>query len=154
MIHAFFLLAYLVFFLLAFFGLRVSGYDFPHSIGGFDFLLLCLATFRLTALVNEDKVFHFARAPFVTEKCVTAADGTKTMEEKPAGRGVRRVIGELLLCPWCSGIWIATLLAFARMIFPDAASVLLLVLATAAGAILFQIVGKLMDRARESLKGQ
>ena len=150
MIHAFFLIGYLLLFLAAFFGLRASGYNFPHPISSFDFILLCLATFRLTLLVTEDKVFHFLRAPFVSEKRVKGPDGEETVEEKPCGRGVQRVIGELLLCPWCSGIWIATLLVFARMIFPDAAHLLLLVLSTAAGGILIQIGAKFVDQMRKS----
>lgn len=150
MIHAFFLLGYLLLFLLVFAFLRISGYDFPHPISGFDFLLLCLGTFRLTALVTEDKVFRFLRAPFVTEEHVKGPDGEKIVEEKPCGRGVRRVIGELLLCPWCAGIWIATLLVFVRMLFPDAGQLLLLVLGTAAGGILVQIGEKFVDQARKN----
>jgi uncharacterized protein DUF1360 len=152
MIHALFLVTYLILVIAVFVYLRAASYLFPNPVSALDFLLLCLATFRLTALITEDRIFRFLRAPFVTENTVQAEDGTKTVKEKPAGRGVRRVIGELILCPWCAGIWIATVLVFARILFPDAASALLLVLSAAAGAILIQIAGKLMDRAREFLK--
>lgn len=149
MVHALFLLAYLLLFLLVFALLHASGYGLPHPIGGLDLLLLCMATFRLTELITEDKVFQFLRAPFVTVKTVHVRGGGKTIEEKPAGRGVRRVIGELLLCPWCAGLWIATLLTFAYMRFPDVAYVLLLIMSVAAGGVLLQIVGKFVDEARQ-----
>ena len=44
------------------------------------------------------------RAPFVSyeEKA-----GRGELNEKPRGTGLRRAVGELLVCPYCVGNWIA-----------------------------------------------
>jgi hypothetical protein len=42
------------------------------------------------------------------------------VEEKPRGRGVRRAIGELLVCPFCLGQWVATGILAALAVAPRA----------------------------------
>src|SRR5947207_2672669 len=110
--YSFFLLTYLTLWALFFLSMRWLGFGWPHHVDGIDLLLLCLATFRLTEVVTEEKVARCLRAPFCTVHKVEGPDGTFLEEEVPTGRGVRRVAGEMLLCSWCTGIWIATLLTF------------------------------------------
>ena len=153
MLHALFLLIYLALFALLLSLLRLSGAAWPSHVSGLDFLLLCFATFRLTHLLTEERIARCIRAPFVVRKTITNPDGTRKEEEEPVGHGLRRVIGELLICPWCSGVWIATLLTFFHVLVPRTAHIFLLALATAAGAILIETIAKLFDRARASLGG-
>jgi hypothetical protein len=123
----------------------------PAWIDGGDFLILCLATFRLTSVVSEEKVARCLRAPFCKKVTVEDEDGTLREEEVPYEGGLRKTMGELILCPWCTGIWIATALTFFWLLAPGIARVCALAFAVAAGGLLFQILAKLMDRTRESI---
>jgi hypothetical protein len=127
------------------------GFAWPDRVNGIDFLLLCLATFRLTEVVTEEKVARCLRAPFCELKTTAGPDGSEVQEEVPMGRGVRRVAGELLLCPWCMGIWIATLLTFFWIAVPGLARLVMIAFGAAAGGLLFQILAKLIDHTRKSL---
>ena len=57
----------------------------------------------------------------------------------------------MILCPWCVGVWVATLLVFAYVLYPGPARVVLLAFGIAAGGVLFTILVKLLDRTRQAL---
>lgn len=123
----------------------------PVSVPAVDLLLLSLATFRLTELVTEEKVASWLRAPFCEQRIVVQPDGTEEIEEVPIGNGLRRATGEMILCPWCAGVWIATFLCFLYILLPGFARVVLIAFGAAAGGLILQILTKLMDRKRNSL---
>lgn len=123
----------------------------PRAIAPMDLLLLSLATYRLTQVLTEEKVAACLRSPFCEVKRVRQQDGTVKEEEVPRGTGLRHVAGELILCPWCTGIWIATLSTFAFVLAPGAARIVLTVFAVAAAGLIFQILAKLMDQTRHTL---
>jgi hypothetical protein len=150
-LYAVFLLTYLVVWGLFFLSMRQMGESWPQQVSGIDLLLLSLASFRLTAIVTEEKVARSLRAPFCERIVITKSDGTAAEEEVPAGRGLRRAAGEMILCPWCAGVWIATLLVFFWILLPGISRVVLLAFSVAAGGLLLEIMAKLMDRTRESL---
>jgi hypothetical protein len=150
-LYGVFLLTYCALWILFLLAMAVSGRPWPEEVSGIDLLLLSLATFRLTEIVTEEKVARCIRAPFCERVVVTKPDGTQDYEERPKGQGLRRVAGELILCPWCTGIWIATLLCFFWLLIPGLARVLMTVFAVAAGGLFFQILTKLMDRKRQSI---
>jgi hypothetical protein len=149
--YAVFLLTYLAAWSLFLVAIHLMGRGWPQQVSGIDLLLLSLATFRLTAIVTEEKVARSLRAPFCEFIVVNRPDGTEVEEEVPAGRGLRRVAGEMILCPWCAGVWIATLLLFFWILLPGVSRAVLLAFSAAAGGLLFEILAKLMDRIRHSL---
>lgn len=69
-----------------------------------DLLLAALATQRLSRLVTKDRVTSAMRAPFTTYQ---GEGGPGEVQEAARGRGLRRVLGELLVCPFCIAQWIA-----------------------------------------------
>lgn len=73
----------------------------PERPSAGDVALVGMAAHELSRLLVTERVTAPLRAPFVVEQ-----DG-----EKPAGRGARHVIGELLTCPYCTGPWMGLLLA-------------------------------------------
>ena len=79
-----------------------SGRELPERIGTGDLLLIGTATHKLSRLVSKDKITTFARAPFTEFQ---EKGGPAEVEEKPRGRGLRRTVGELLVCPYCLGLW-------------------------------------------------
>lgn len=83
-----------------------------------DVVLIGLATFRLSRLVSKDKVLQPVRQPFVEE---TSQGVGPEVNSQPAGTGVRLALGELLTCPFCISVWIATALTAGFAIAPGAA---------------------------------
>lgn len=149
--YSFFLAFYVGLWVLFLVLVRALGIPWPREVGAIDLLLLSLATFRLTEMITEEKVARTLRAPFCEQIVVTDPDGTEREEEVPAGEGLRRVCGELVLCPWCSGIWIATGLTFFWVLAPGPARLVMLAFGISAAGMIFQILTKLMDRTRNSL---
>jgi hypothetical protein len=83
-----------------------------------DVLLLGLGTFKLSRLVTKEKVLQPMREPFVED--AQPGEGAE-VNSKPGGAGIRRAIGELLTCPFCISVWIATILVAAFAIAPRGA---------------------------------
>lgn len=80
-----------------------------------DLLLLGTATHKLSRLLTKDVVTAPIRAPFVRLK---GSAGEGELEEEPRGEGLRRALGELLVCPYCVGVWVATPLWFGLALAP------------------------------------
>jgi hypothetical protein len=79
-----------------------SGRDLPERVQAGDVALIGTASFRLSRLISKQKVTAFVRAPF-TE--LEGKGGPAELEEHPRGSGLRRAMGELLVCPYCLGLW-------------------------------------------------
>jgi hypothetical protein len=84
---------------------RRSGLRVPERLHTGDVLAAGVATYKLARIISKDKVTTFARAPF-TEYQERAGRGE--VEEAPRGGQFRQAIGELLTCPYCLGVWIAS----------------------------------------------
>jgi Protein of unknown function (DUF1360) len=67
-------------------------------------VLTGVATHKLSRLLAKDKITAFARAPFTEFE---RPGGPAEVEERPRGEGLRRAVGELLVCPYCLGMWIS-----------------------------------------------
>jgi hypothetical protein len=79
-----------------------SGRDLPEQAEPRDVALIGAASYQLSRLIAKKKVTAFVRAPF-TE--LEGRGGPAELEEHPRGHGVRRALGELLVCPYCLGLW-------------------------------------------------
>jgi hypothetical protein len=82
-----------------------------------DVVLIGLGTFKLSRLVAKEKVLEPVRAPFVAD--ALPGQGSE-VNSKPDGSGVRRAVGELLTCPFCVSVWIATVFVAGFAIAPRA----------------------------------
>ncbi|ACJ34452.1 DUF1360 domain-containing protein [Anoxybacillus flavithermus] len=101
----------------------------------FHFFLLCVASFRLTRLIVYDRITSFLRAPFHDE---FEQDGEMYIVIK--GTGIRKWIGELFSCHWCTGIWCAAGLYVGTVYAPSIFMPLVSILAIAGGAALMETV--------------
>ena len=72
-----------------------------------DFVALSAATFKASRTLSRERVAGFVREPFVESE-----------EERPAGEGLQRALGELVTCPRCVGAWTAAGLASSQMLAP------------------------------------
>jgi Protein of unknown function (DUF1360) len=83
---------------------RWSARPLPERIEPWDVLTAGVATHKLSRLIAKDKVTSFLRAPFVRYQ---DSAGRGELSEEPRGSGLRLAVGELLVCPYCLGQWIA-----------------------------------------------
>jgi hypothetical protein len=60
------------------------------------------------------------------------------VNEEVRGQGARKAAGELLSCPFCVGMWVATSLTAGHVIAPRATKVAVAALATLAGSDFLQ----------------
>jgi len=77
-----------------------------------DLVALSAATFKTSRTLSRERVASFVRQPFVEGEAETGED------ERPAGEGLRRALGELVTCPRCVGAWSAAALASSQMLAP------------------------------------
>jgi hypothetical protein len=83
----------------------------PQSQSTLDFALLAAASFKAARTLARDRVASVVREPFVEG---VAGGG----DERPAGDGVRRAVGELITCTRCVGTWTAAGLATTQILAP------------------------------------
>lgn len=77
----------------------------PERIAPWDVALISVATHKLARLISKDSVASPLRAPFTRYQGVS---GPAELQEETRGTGARKAIGELITCPFCLGMWIAT----------------------------------------------
>ena len=85
---------------------RRSRRSLPQRIPAGDLALLSIGTYKLSRLIAKDRITSFFRAPFTQYKGVS--DRPSEVSEEPRGDGLRRAIGELVVCPYCLGQWVGT----------------------------------------------
>jgi hypothetical protein len=111
-----------------------------------DYILITLATWRLTRLFVYDGVTKFIREQFWDIKKV----GKGYQLEKPK-TGPRRTLADLFDCPWCLGVWAALFVVFVYLITPYAMFPIIL-LAVSAVASFLQVLSNLVGNKAEQLK--
>ncbi len=116
----------------------------PERIPARDIALLGLGTFKLSRIISKDKVTSFMRAPFTRYE---GPAGPSEVSEEPRGSGVKRVIGELLVCPYCIGQWVGTGLLAAYVYKPRATRTAASVFAVVAVADYLQQAWIAVDKA-------
>ncbi|MBV8712204.1 MAG: DUF1360 domain-containing protein [Solirubrobacterales bacterium] len=74
----------------------------PERVRTEDVILIGTPSHKLSRLLAKDKVTAFLRAPFTEYQ---GRGGPAEVEERARGTGARRALGELLICPYCLGLW-------------------------------------------------
>lgn len=97
--------------------LRRSGRALPDRVEPGDIVLLSIATHKASRLVARDRVASTIRAPFTRFQDDA---GPAEVDEQARGHGLRLAVGELLICPYCLGMWIATGLLAGLLVAPRA----------------------------------
>lgn len=94
---------------------RTSGRSLPQGLRLGDILLFGVATHKLSYLVSNDAVTSPIRAPFTEFQ---EMESPSNVEEQARGTGLRRAIGELLICVFCIGQWIGAFFAYGLVFAP------------------------------------
>jgi hypothetical protein len=84
---------------------RATGARLPERFSLGDTVLVSLATHKASRLLTKDAITSPLRAPF-TRYEEPAGDGE--LNESVVGTGVRHAVGELMTCPFCLAVWVAT----------------------------------------------
>ncbi len=90
----------------AFITLRRRRGGLPERIDPRDVALIGAASFKLSRLVTRKKITAPLRAPFTEYK--GRGDVPAEVDERPRGRGPQQAIGQLLTCPYCLSLWMAS----------------------------------------------
>jgi hypothetical protein len=97
--------------------IRRSDRSLPETYSVPDVLLVGAATHKASRLIGKNKVTSFLRAPFTEYQ---GPGGPGEVEERPRGKGMRYAVGELLACPYCLAVWVATALGLGLAVAPRA----------------------------------
>lgn len=108
----------------------------PERFETRDLLLLGVATHKLSRLISKDSVTAVVRAPFTT---FAEPSGEGEVHEEVRGEGIRHAAGELVTCPFCLSVWVATALAFGLVLAPRATRFVGSVLGAVAGSDFLQL---------------
>jgi hypothetical protein len=101
-----------------------------------DFIILILATFRLTHLIVFDEITSFIRKPFLTATIQENASGQLEEIIEIKGSGLRHFIGSLLSCYWCVGFWSSLITVLFYYYFPAAFPIILIFAVAGAAAFI------------------
>src|SRR5579871_960864 len=94
----------------------------PAGVSAQDVVLIGTASHKLSRLIAKDRVTSFLRAPFTAYQ---GRGGPAEVEERARGEGVRRAFGELLICPYCLGLWTSGAFHVGLLFAPRATRVLI-----------------------------
>jgi hypothetical protein len=118
---------------------QASGKGLPERYDPLDLATAGLATHKTSRLISKERVTTPLRAPFTELK---GSEGFAEVAEEPAGTGLRRTIGELLACPYCLDMWLATGYAAGLVAAPRATRFVAGVMSTVAIADFLQVAYK------------
>jgi uncharacterized protein DUF1360 len=121
------------------------------SVG--DITLLGVATYQLSRTISRDRVTTFLREPFAEQG---DSAGRGEVESEAQGEGLRRAIGELVICPFCMTQWVGAALLVSLCAAPRttrfAASLLALRTVAEALNITHEVAAAEADRREDAAK--
>jgi hypothetical protein len=94
---------------------RRQGRELPAKVSAGDLALVGTASHKASRLISKDKVTSPLRAPF-TE--LEGKGGPAELEESSRGTGLQKAIGELLICPYCLGLWVVAAFSIGLIFAP------------------------------------
>ena len=113
------------------------GERLPDRIGVGDLALGAVASYKVSRLLAKDRVTAGLRAPFTRFQ---EDSGHGEVEEAARGSGLRRAIGELLICPNCLGQWVAAGFTAGLLVAPRATRTVSAMFAVYAAADALQLL--------------
>jgi hypothetical protein len=125
---------------------RALGKSVPDRLDLGDTLLLSIATHKASRLLAKDAVTSPLRAPFVQYE---EPAGEGELNESVPGQGTRHAVGELVTCPFCLAIWVATAMAAGMVFAPRLTRMAATVLTAVAASDVLQLG---YDGAKQALR--
>ncbi len=123
-------------------GARMTRRPVLDGLPAKDIALSALATYKLSRLLAKDPVTSPLRAPFTAYQGTT---GPAELSEEVRGSGARKTIGELVTCPFCVGMWVATGVTAGFIYLPRTTRLTIGTFAALAGADMLQFAHAWLD---------
>lgn len=125
----------------------VSGRTLPTRWRVQDLLLLTLGTHKLSRTLTKDAVTSPLRAPFTHYK--GTGGPAEVQEEVREHSQLRHSVGELLTCPFCLDMWVATGFAIGLVFAPRFTRLIAGVFSALAGADFLQLAYAMAQQSAE-----
>ncbi|BBY41431.1 hypothetical protein MMAN_55650 [Mycobacterium mantenii] len=125
----------------------VSGRTLPTRWRVQDLLILTLGTHKLSRTLTKDAVTSPLRAPF-TQYAGTGGPA-EVQEEVREQSQLRHSLGELLTCPFCLDMWVATGFAIGLVFAPRSTRLIAGVFSALAGADFLQLAYAMAQQSAE-----
>jgi hypothetical protein len=122
---------------------RVTGREIPDGLSLTDVGLSALATHKVSRLLAKDPVTSPLRAPFTEYE---GTSGPAELQEDVRGTGARKTVGELVTCPFCMGVWVATAFTAGLIYLPRTTRLAMGTFAALAGADILQFTHAWLDK--------
>ena len=132
---------------------KVTGRPAPERPAMSDVVLVSIATHKLSRMVAKDSVTSPLRAPFTR---YTEPGGAAEVNEEVRDEGspVRHAIGELVTCPFCLAVWVATGLTGGLVLAPRLTRLAATVLTATAASDFLQMAYSMAKEAAEGTPHQ
>jgi hypothetical protein len=115
--------------------------ELPDRVAPADFALITVASHKLARVITKDRVLRPLRAPF-TELEGDGGPGEVCESPRQSGRGLRHAVGDLLVCPFCVGMWTTSALFAGLLVWPRATRWTASVLSAYFGTEMLQVLYK------------
>lgn len=122
---------------------RLTGREVPDGVPVKDIALAAFATEKLSRLLAKDPVTSPLRAPFTAYQ---GTSGPAELHEEVRGAGARKTVGELITCPFCTSVWVATGFTAGLIYLPRTTRLAVGTLAALAGADLLQFARAWLEK--------
>ena len=131
---------------------RLTERPIPDRPAAADVVLISIATHKLSRLLAKDSVTSPLRAPF-TRYAEPGGSAEVNEEVRDQGSSVRHAIGELVSCPFCLGIWVATGLTGGLVLAPRLTRLAATALTATAASDFLQMAYSVAKESAESGSG-
>lgn len=125
-----------------------SGRSLPRRVAPYDLALITAGTHKLSRTISKDAVTSPLRAPFTQYR--GTGGPAEVMEDTRDSDAVRHAVGELLSCPFCLDMWIATGFIIGLVFAPRFTRVVAATFTALAGADFLQLI---YARAQQAAQG-
>lgn len=115
---------------------RWRGARLPRRVPVTDIVIGAVATHKISRLLAKDSVTSPLRAPFTRYE---QPIGEAELGEQVRGEGVRHSVGELISCPFCLAVWVATGLSAGLVFAPRLTRLVAATFAGVAGSDFLQL---------------
>ncbi|MFI7598957.1 DUF1360 domain-containing protein [Actinoplanes sp. NPDC049681] len=127
---------------------KVTGRTVPERPAVSDVVLISIATHKLSRLIAKDSVTSPLRAPF-TRYAEPGGSAEVNEEVRDQGSTIRHSIGELISCPFCLAVWVATGLTSGLVFAPRLTRLAATVFTATAASDFLQMAYSLAKEAAE-----
>lgn len=111
---------------------RARGVRLPERFSWSDTVLVSVAVHKASRLLTKSTITSALRAPFTRFEGPTGEG--EVAESVPPSGDHRHAVGELVTCPFCAGVWLATAFAAGLVSAPRATRLVATTLAAVAGS--------------------